>query len=161
MGRRAIPIEPYIDKLVQAVSIGATYEMAALYAGISYKTFERWRLRADKAPEGSPLATLRLRLLEAEGRAAIGWLARIEAAAQGGDWQAAKYKLEHRWPQAYGPHLHKVALTTPDGQEPWEPTVIYLPSKAPTAEQWAEDVKQLLPSSNGHIPEDVIDERAE
>ena len=45
MGRRAIPIEPYIDKLVQAVLLGATYEMAALYAGISYKTFERWRLK--------------------------------------------------------------------------------------------------------------------
>ena len=46
------------------------------------------------------------------------WLARIEAAAQAGDWHAAKFKLEHRWPQAYGPHLHKVALTSPDGEEP-------------------------------------------
>ena len=116
MGRRAIPIEPYIDKLVQAVSIGATYEMAALFAGISYKTFERWRMKADAAPEGSALAVLRMRLLEAEGRAAISWLARIEAAAQAGDWHAAKFKLEHRWPQAYGPHLHKVALTDTTGE---------------------------------------------
>lgn len=123
MGRRAIPIEPYIEKLVQAVSIGATYEMAALFAGISYKTFERWRQKADEAPEGSPLAQLRMRLLEAEGRAAISWLARIEAAANAGDWHAAKFKLEHRWPQAYGPHLHKVALTSPDGTQSWEPTV--------------------------------------
>jgi hypothetical protein len=116
MGRKAIPIEPYMEKLVQAVAIGATYEMAANFAGISYKTFERWRQRAEDAPDGSPLAVLRMRLLEAEGRAAIGWLARIEAAANGGDWRAAAFKLERKYPETYGRTFNKVAFTDATGE---------------------------------------------
>jgi hypothetical protein len=38
----------------------------------------------------------------------------------------------------------KLALTDPSGEHPAEMTVIYLPSKAPTSEIWAEEVKQLL-----------------
>jgi hypothetical protein len=102
MGRKAIPIEPYMDKLVQAVALGATYEMAAMYAGLGSKTFQRWRQRAATARAGTPLPRLRERLTEAEGRAAIGWLAKIEAAANDGDWRAAAFKLQHRWPEAYG-----------------------------------------------------------
>jgi transposase len=118
MGRRAIPIEPYIEKLVTAVSVGATYDIAAAFAGISYKTFERWRLAAETAPESSALGQLHLRLREAEGRAAVGWLAKIEAAASAGDWRAAAFKLERRYPEQYGREpVKKVALTTPDGSE--------------------------------------------
>jgi hypothetical protein len=105
MGRKPIPIEPYIDKLEQAILIGATYEMAAMYAGISDKTFERWRRQAETARPGSPLAVLRDRLRQAAGRAAIGWLAKIEKAATDGDWRAAAWKLERRWPDAYGRKL--------------------------------------------------------
>jgi hypothetical protein len=102
MSRAAIPIEPYIEKLVQAVMIGASYELAAKFAGISYKTFERWRQQAEHARAGTPLATLRDRLREAEGLAAIGWLAKIEKAASEGDWRAAAFKLERRYPDDWG-----------------------------------------------------------
>lgn len=149
MGRKAIPIEPYIEKLEQAILIGATYELAAMYAGISVATFERWRKQAATAAPGTAAALLRERLRQAEGRAAIGWLAKIEKAANEGNWQAASWKLERRYPETYGRTFQKVALTTPDGQEPWEPTVIYLPSKAPSAEAWQEDVKLLTTPSNG------------
>lgn len=145
MGRKAIPIEPYMEKLEQAILIGATYELAAMYAGISASTFEKWRKQAQTAAEGTPLAQLRERLRQAEGRAAIGWLAKIERVANEGDWKAAAWKLERRWPETYGRTFNKLALTSPDGTEPWEPTVIYLPSKAPSAEQWQEEVKGLLP----------------
>jgi hypothetical protein len=105
MGRKPIPIEPYIDKLEQAILIGATYELAAMYAGISDKTFERWRRQAETARPGTPLALLRERLKQAEGRAAITWLAKIEKAASDGDWRAAAWKLEKRWPEVYGRRL--------------------------------------------------------
>lgn len=124
MGRPTIPIDPYIEKLEQAILIGATYELAALYAGISISTFERWRRAAAKARDGTPLARLRQRLQEAEGRAAIGWLAKIEKAANEGSYQAAIWKLERRYPEMYGrPGMQKVALTTADGEESWEPTM--------------------------------------
>jgi phage terminase small subunit len=39
----------------------------------------------------------------------------------------------------------KVAPTSPDGTEPWDGKVIYLPTKAPSPEAWAEAVTQLQP----------------
>ena len=58
MARKFLPITPYIDKLVQAVSLGSTYDLAARYAGISERTFARWRAQAGDAPQGTPLAEL-------------------------------------------------------------------------------------------------------
>jgi hypothetical protein len=102
MARKPIPVEPYIDKIEQALLLGASYEIAAKYAGVSEKTFERWRRRAEDARPGTALARLRERLAAAEGRAAVGWLASIEAAARNGDWRAAAWKLMHRYPESYG-----------------------------------------------------------
>jgi hypothetical protein len=101
MGRKRLPIEPYLDKLEQAILIGATYDLAAAYAGISQRTFDRWRAEAQTAPEGTPLAALRDRLRQAEGRAALTWLAQIEKAAREGNWQAAAWKLERRYPDVF------------------------------------------------------------
>jgi len=102
MGRKAIPIEPHLDKLEQALAIGATFELAARYAGISPRTFTRWRSQAEQAKPGTALAELRDRLTQAEARAAIGWLVHIEQAARAGDWRAAAFMLERRYPEAFG-----------------------------------------------------------
>jgi hypothetical protein len=102
MARKPIPVEPYIDKIEQALLLGASYAIAARYAGISISTFERWRAQAEHARPGTPLARLRERLSAAEGRAAIGWLAHIEQAARDGDWRASAWKLERRFPDQYG-----------------------------------------------------------
>jgi hypothetical protein len=101
-GRKPIPIEPYIDLIEQALAIGATYEIAAMFAGISVSTLDRWRKKAAEAAPDSPLGRLRDRLIRAEGRAAIGWLAKIEKAASEGDWHAAAWKMERRYPEQYG-----------------------------------------------------------
>lgn len=116
MGRPFPDITPYIDKLVNAILIGATYELAALYAGISVDTFGRWRKKAATAAPGTPLALLHERLQEAEGRAAIGWLAKIETQANQGDWKAAAWKLERRYPETYGRTFNKVAFTDATGE---------------------------------------------
>jgi hypothetical protein len=105
MSRKRLPIEPYIEKLEQALLLGATYELAARYAGISVSTFDRWRRQAEHARAGTPLAHLRDRLHQAEARAAIGWLAKIEQAANNGDWRAAAFKLERRYPYQWGRHV--------------------------------------------------------
>jgi hypothetical protein len=133
----------YIERIVQALRVGATYELAALYAGISEDTLARWRKKAVHAAPESLLGQLRVRMMEAESNAAIGWLALVQHAAQNGEWRAACWLLSHRFPEAYGSSLQKVAFTSPDGQEPAQVALIALPSKAPTAEEWAEDVKAL------------------
>lgn len=102
MAHPTIPIEPHIDRICQALRVGATYELAAQFAGISYSTLLRWRKDAETAAPGTPEALLRERMLETEGQAAVGWLAKIEQSASDGNWQAAAWKLERRYPRDYG-----------------------------------------------------------
>lgn len=80
-------------KITDAIKVGATYRLACDYAGITEETFSQWR---KKYPEFSELVK------EAEGSAAIKWLALIDKAAQDGTWQAAAWKLERRYPESYG-----------------------------------------------------------
>lgn len=79
--------------VVRAIELGATYELAAGYAGISADTLSRWRNRYAEFAD---------MLKAAEGRAAVKWLAKIEQAASEGTWQAAAWKLERRYPNQYG-----------------------------------------------------------
>lgn len=81
------------ERICQAIAIGATYELAAKYGGVAYETFRRWR-------DGNRAFCAAVE--DAEGRAAVGWLAKIEKAANEGAWQAAAWKLERRYPQEYG-----------------------------------------------------------
>lgn len=83
-------------KIADAVRVGATYKLACAYAGISDETFANWR---KKYPEFDQS------LLEAEGGAAVKWLALIDKAATDGTWQAAAWKLERRYPESYGRHV--------------------------------------------------------
>lgn len=82
-----------VQKLLDALKMGATYQLACGYAGIHFDTFNEWR---KAKPEFSEQVSL------AEGMAAFGWLSQIEAAARDGTWQAAAWKLERRYPQDYG-----------------------------------------------------------
>ena len=80
-------------KVCQAIQLGATYVHACNYAGISYETFRRW-MRENVAFHDA--------IKEAEGKATVGWLAKIEKAASDGNWTAAAWKLERRYPNDYG-----------------------------------------------------------
>lgn len=81
------------SKVCQAIQLGATYVHACNYAGISYETFRRW-MRENVAFHDA--------VKEAEGKATVGWLAKIEKAASDGNWTAAAWKLERRYPNDYG-----------------------------------------------------------
>lgn len=80
--------------------MGSTYEMACNFAGISYQTFRNWMMGGEKGT--GKYADLYQAVKQAEGRAAVGWLAKIEKAANEGHWQAAAWKLERRYPREYG-----------------------------------------------------------
>lgn len=93
MGRRTKYTPKVVDDICTAIRLGATYELAAAYAGITYETFRTWM-------NDNPAFSAAIHL--AEGKGALTWLGRIEKASQDGIWQAAAWKLERRYPQDYG-----------------------------------------------------------
>ena len=106
MARNSKYTDELVTKLCQAIELGATYELACNYAGITFETFRQWR---EKKPEFAA------RVHEAEGKATVKWLAKIEQAATDGAWQAAAWKLERRYPQAYGRTVQEQQHTGKDG----------------------------------------------
>lgn len=93
MARRTKYTPETVKRILDAIRLGATYELACGYAGVSMDSFARWRDQHADFAEA---------VKEAEGSGAVGWLARIEQAAKDGTWQAAAWKLERRYPQEYG-----------------------------------------------------------
>lgn len=87
-----------VERIRHAIKLGATHELAAAYGGIGVATFYQWM--KDK-PDFAQVVEL------AEGEAAVGWLSKIEAAAMDGNWQAAAWKLERRYPGDYGRRTEK------------------------------------------------------
>lgn len=117
IGRPTALTDDTIERIVTALSQGATYLLAAKYGGVSYNTFNEWCKRGAKelerregdVKEGTPLwekeqpfVDFYERVQNAEATAAIGWLAMIQKSATDGNWTAAAWKLERRYPQDYG-----------------------------------------------------------
>ena len=82
-----------VKKIVDAIRVGATFRLACDYAGITEETFSQWRKKYSEFSDA---------IKEAEGQGVVGWLAKIEKAANEGVWQAAAWKLERRYPKEYG-----------------------------------------------------------
>jgi len=93
-------------KILEAIRLGSTYELAANYAGMSYQTFNEW-VKDDLEFSDA--------VKEAEGEAALKWLKKIESAANQGNWFAAAWKLERRYPNQYGKTVSQTELTGKDG----------------------------------------------
>lgn len=88
-------------RILNAIELGATYEHASNYGGISRETLRDW-VRRGEDEESPEFVEFYEQVQEAEGRAVVQWLAKIEKAANDGQWQAAAWKLERRYPQIYG-----------------------------------------------------------
>jgi hypothetical protein len=98
-----------VDRVIKAASIGANFTTLAACAGVSRETFVRWRKQgaADlDAGRDTTLAKMVLGLRKARSEDAVRCLAQITKAAQSGDVNAARWKLERI--HGYGP----------DGPEP-------------------------------------------
>lgn len=85
------------ERVLTAIRLGATYELACQYAGVSRRTLLTYRKDRDFCAE----------VEKAEGQAVVGWLAKIEKAASDGEWTAAAWKLERRYPELYGRRLQE------------------------------------------------------
>ena len=92
-GRKTKYTPETVKRITDAIRLGATYALASDYAGIHIDTFMDWR---------NTKSEFSLAIKEAEGAAVVGWLTKIEEAANDGTWQAAAWKLERRYPREYG-----------------------------------------------------------
>lgn len=117
-------------RIMQAIRVGATYDLAAMYGGISYQTLRNWIKRGEAEAERRQNPRVKPdteqwkkeqdfvkfidALRDAEGDAAIKWLAMIDKAAIE-QWQAAAWKLERRYPKDYGRTVVDNRHTGPDG----------------------------------------------
>ena len=82
-----------VERIINAIRMGATQRLAASYAGVTEDTIIAWRKRHPDFLDAFKIA---------EGEASVGWLNVIENAAREGTWQAAAWKLERRYPDEYG-----------------------------------------------------------
>ena len=109
-GPRGLKYNPTAVALItEAIALGAHRTHAAGYAGITLATLLNWE---DRYPE------FRAAMEEAEGRGVVGWLAKMEIAANNGDWRAAWEKLKSIHPELYGRTVSDQRHSGPDGKEP-------------------------------------------
>ena len=94
------------QRLRYATAKGATRKLACRYAGVSPDALSEWlKLGAAELEAGDEEgrhARLLRALRQAEGEAGVEWLEKIDAAALGGDWRAAAWKMERLYPDEYG-----------------------------------------------------------
>jgi len=95
MARKSKFIDAVTDRIMEALRLGATYELAAEYAGISRSTLYNW-MEKGKDQDRGQYRTFLDTIKAAEAKGAIANLAMIETAARAGDWKAAAWRLERR-----------------------------------------------------------------
>lgn len=95
MARKSKFNEAITGRIMEALRLGATYEIAAEYAGISRSTLYNW-MEKGKEQKSGQYRTFLDSIKTAEARGAIANLAMIESAAKSGDWKAAAWRLERR-----------------------------------------------------------------
>jgi len=89
-------------RVLVAVRRGLTYKNAASYAGISYATLNRWRIEGRERDDESEICQFWKALQQANGEAAFRLIGCIDSAAEAGDWKAATWILERRFPDDWG-----------------------------------------------------------
>jgi len=88
---------------LQAIRLGANRTAAAQAAGVARTTPYDWLEDPEFAQQVN----------DAEATAMRVRLARVEKAAQGGDWRADAWVLERQFPEAFG--KHRVEVSGPNG----------------------------------------------
>lgn len=124
-----------VKKLCDAIRLGASYGDACGYAGIDHDTFTRWR---QDFPEFAA------EVKEAEGAGRVQLIAKIQKAANDGNWQAAAWMLERRDPQNYGRTMRTQVTGADGGPVQMAAQVVVVPALAATSNDWAASVTHEL-----------------
>ena len=111
-----------LEKITTAIRLGATYKLAAQYAGISEVTLYDWIKKANENPD-SPYGVFLHAINEAEGKAALTSLSKIQKASER-DWRAAAWLLERRHPESYGKTITESKVEVKAAVAPIDPQVL-------------------------------------
>ena len=106
MGRMARPSKATpeaVELAEQALARGAPVSTAASVAGVSRRTLDYWLASGTVVRRRLHVAGATVDDIAAPDEAQMerGLVASVIRAAQGGDWRAATWLLEHRWPDRY------------------------------------------------------------
>lgn len=106
MARRTKLTAPLTDAIVQAIEkFGLPVTTAGEAFGVSADTVREWLRRGedrDDRENGEPYAAFAARIRAAEASRMGVLIGPIEDAALGGDWRAAAWMLERRFPETWG-----------------------------------------------------------
>lgn len=91
-----------IEQLSQAIRRGAYVETACALVGVSKDTFYRWLRQAKGNDATEATIELSYAIEKAMAEAEMRFLDIIDAAAEGGTWQAAAWRLERMFPSKWG-----------------------------------------------------------
>lgn len=88
------------ERIVQALVLGNYRKDAAEFAGIDAVTLHRWMVKGIHEPDG-PYGALRAAVIEAEARAKVTATGCVVKAMRAGDWKAAAFWLERKFPHQF------------------------------------------------------------
>ena len=104
--RSKLELQPDVrTKILSVLSVGASRQTAYQLANLSPQTFHNWMRRGQEGEE--PFKSFAEAVTAAELNVKTDYLSIIQHAARSGDWKAASWFLERRFPKDYG-HLVKV-----------------------------------------------------
>lgn len=101
MSRPTILTPEIQEIIVKALHLGATHRLAGLAAGIGESTFYTW-MALGRDTGASPYLEFLNAVKIAEGAGAVECLEKLAVASRDGNWQAAAWVLERRYPAEYG-----------------------------------------------------------
>jgi len=98
-GRPPLLNEATAKILFEAIERGLPYKQAAGLAGVSYDTFNRWRLKGRTYDAPKEFCDFCDRLELAQAKAVDSLVDTVRNAAFKGDWKAAAWMLKRRHPE--------------------------------------------------------------
>ncbi len=101
MARKSKLTPELISLASELIRAGNYYKHVAQYLGISKETFFRWLREGEKAKSGLKRQFYDA-VKKAEAEAIARNIALIQKAAQEGNWQAAAWWLERKYPEEWG-----------------------------------------------------------
>lgn len=110
--------EERAERLLQAVRGGNYLKTACVFAGIDYSTLRRWIHKADEPNAPQEYRDFRDSLEKARADAEVASLAKIQKAANEGQWTAAAWFLERSMPERWAKKDKTQIEVTGDGGGP-------------------------------------------
>lgn len=100
--------------LLKAIEDGLPLKQAAMLAGISYDTFNRWRIKGESESAPDEFRDFCKALRHSEAIAMQRLVGRIQSAGET-DWKASAWMLEKRFPDEFG-KPQRIEHSGPDGK---------------------------------------------